>query len=186
MASQSVASLSRTDNYPTFPLPSTSVEQGPLVPVTLSESERTRWKKHLQVPADLQSDVLHPPTQHLQGKDNSHGNSSPTEYRSEALEIWEGTVISVGSEHFDAELEAFADPKNTLTGTLALEAVTDEQRCLVQPGAVFHWSIYYEWCDGRKRTVSEIIFRQLPAWRQEDLEAIANQVRKRRRWLLGS
>jgi hypothetical protein len=53
--------------------------------------------------------------------------------------------------------------------TLLLDEVSENERGLVTPGAVFYWSIgYLIEAYGQRRTASTIYFRQLPAWSAND------------------
>jgi hypothetical protein len=61
--------------------------------------------------------------------------------------------------------------------TLATDELSETDRGLVEPGAVFYWSIgYHDSLTGQRTRVSLIRFRRLPAWRQRELEDAAEEV----------
>lgn len=89
-----------------------------------------------------------------------------------ALQEWEGYVLTVDKETFTARLVDL-----TQQGTIEeeadfpLEDVSDDEQKLVEPGAVFRWSIGYQRSlGGNKRRVSQIVFRRLPRWTRRELE----------------
>jgi hypothetical protein len=90
------------------------------------------------------------------------------------LQLWEGTVVSVDAEEFQASLRDLTDPKRPEeNGTFALEEVVEDDRPLVQRGAVFYWHISYNTEHGTRRLVSQLRFRRLPSWTSADVQRIA-------------
>ncbi len=87
------------------------------------------------------------------------------------LQSWEGCVLSVGSDSFVARL---VDPKHIRPDEEAefdLGELTEDDRSLLESGAIFYWSIgYYDNSSGQRMRASEIRFRRLPTWTREELE----------------
>jgi hypothetical protein len=55
---------------------------------------------------------------------------------------------------------------------IPLEEISEEDQALVQPGAIFYWSIgYLDSRGGQRIRASVIRFRRLPAWTTEELQA---------------
>lgn len=96
--------------------------------------------------------------------------------RSLVLQQWEGTVVEIKGDSFGARMRNLTDPKGPEEwATLLLGEISEEDRCSVQPGAVFYWSVgYLIEPYGQRRTASTIYFRRLPAWSSADLERARN------------
>jgi hypothetical protein len=96
------------------------------------------------------------------------------EPRFATLQYYEGTVTEVGKSDFVARLRDLRDPEADLQqATIDGENVSDVDRNLVKPGAVFYWAIGYDiGIRGRRQLVSTIRFRRLPAWRKTDIDRL--------------
>jgi hypothetical protein len=93
------------------------------------------------------------------------------------LQHWEGVVREVGSGEFTADLTSLIkiDPLE-VTGEFSFDEVSDADRPLVEPGAVFYWAIGYDKSPaGQITRVSEIRFRRSPEWNARKLEAVRSE-----------
>lgn len=107
----------------------------------------------------------------------------PSRTHFNALVKWEGQVISIGDDSFLARLTPLLDSGRVHQAEILLEEIAPEDRFLIQPGAIFYWSIgYLEQPSGRTRQ-SIIRFRRLPAWTPTELQD-ARTKSSRLRWLL--
>jgi hypothetical protein len=99
--------------------------------------------------------------------------------RSHALQQWEGVVQDVGKEQFVASLRDIDNPDHAPEqATVAFDEVSDDDRPLVAPGAVFYWTIGYRVePHGQKWLTSGIRFRRLPAWSKRDMKDLQNAAR---------
>lgn len=86
------------------------------------------------------------------------------------LQKWEGYVLEVGEETFHARLVPIIGEGGDQEAEIYLEEVDEEDRPLIEPGAVFYWSIGYLHRPGRIRA-AVIRFRRLPKWSRFELEA---------------
>jgi hypothetical protein len=87
-----------------------------------------------------------------------------------AIQRWEGYVLDVTEDSFRARLMTIEGEGPTQEAEILLEELVQEDRKLVEPGAVFYWSIgYLDRPSGRLR-ISSIRFRRLPAWTSRELE----------------
>jgi hypothetical protein len=79
---------------------------------------------------------------------------------------WEGVVAAAGADEFTAELRSLIDPRSSsINGEFSVAEVSDSDRSLVQPGAVFYWVIGYDKSPaGQITRISEIRFRRSPEW----------------------
>jgi hypothetical protein len=106
--------------------------------------------------------------------------------RFEVLQAFEGTVTELTELGFVARLVDRTDPRRPSEyGDFDLQDVSDADQPLVQPGAVFYWTIGYRvhpW--GQKERSGPLVFRRLPAWTGRDLERAKGQA-KAWRYLLG-
>lgn len=85
--------------------------------------------------------------------------------RFRSLQQYEGVVLSVGEDSFWAKLtEKGSAGTEDEEGEFAIEEVSETDRHLITPGAVFYWHIGYHDSVSKQRTrQSVILFRRLPA-----------------------
>lgn len=90
---------------------------------------------------------------------------------------WECTVVHVDTDAFTATLRSLRDPNDSeKEAEIPLEAVTPDDLELLQPGAIFYWTIGYDISpSGTRRRASEVRFRRLPAWTKKDVERIRSR-----------
>jgi hypothetical protein len=88
----------------------------------------------------------------------------------ESLQNWEGTVLSVDGKDFAARLIDQSQNSPNEEGIFSIAEVTPEDRVLIQPGAVFYWSIgYHDSVSGQRTRASIIRFRRMPIWSRNDI-----------------
>ena len=89
-----------------------------------------------------------------------------------ALQEWEGYVLNIGEEDFEArliDLTAGAMHEGE-EATVPLQEISDHDAKKLCVGAIFRWVIGYEHTAGRnRRRVSQIVFRDLPGVTKSDL-----------------
>jgi len=89
-----------------------------------------------------------------------------------ALQKWEGVVIEVGQDTFLAKLVPITGEASNQEADIYIEEVEQEDHVLIEPGAVFYWTIgYLDRPSGRLRA-SIIRFRRLPVWAKRELETV--------------
>jgi hypothetical protein len=87
----------------------------------------------------------------------------------QAMQKWEGHVIEVGPDTFWARLVRILGEGPDQEAEIFIEEIDRDDRSLIEPGAVFYWSIgYFDRPSGRQRT-SVLRFRRLPSWTTQDL-----------------
>lgn len=87
------------------------------------------------------------------------------------LQKWEGTVLQVLEDSFFARLVDLTNDDVDEEAEFPMEEVSDADRSLIAPGAVFYWNIgYIDNISGQRTRASVIRFRRLPVWRSEELE----------------
>jgi hypothetical protein len=92
---------------------------------------------------------------------------------------WEGAVTAVEGDYFIARLTDLTAGTAQEEVELPLEEVSDDDRPLVEVGAVFYWSIGYDVARGGQRTrASRIRFRRLPAWTAKELAEAKERAKK--------
>lgn len=99
--------------------------------------------------------------------------SNVTEQMAIALQRWEGMVTTIKEDTFVARLKDLSTDIAEEEVEMTMRDVSDDDKDLVQIGAIFYWSIGYETTATRqvKRT-SIIKFRRLPAWSAHELNTI--------------
>lgn len=101
---------------------------------------------------------------------------SPQELLTPSIVIaeWHGQVLIINENHFVAEL------KGTIGEGVAgiveeaqipNDGIRDDDQPLVRPGAFFRLCVNWEVRNGTRRRFTEIVFRRMPAYRREELEA---------------
>jgi hypothetical protein len=89
-----------------------------------------------------------------------------------SLQKWEGVVLEVWEDAFLARLVDLTRPGPDEEAEFPLDEISEEDRPLVRPGAIFYWNIgYHDSSSGQRTRASIIRFRRLPAWRREEIEA---------------
>ncbi len=101
------------------------------------------------------------------------------------LESWEGTVTSVLDDGFVATITSSINgmPEEA---EFDLDEITEFDRDLLAPGAVFYWTIGYRRTFGEPlRRTSTLMFRRLPAYSRRSLteaREAARQLKERLGW----
>lgn len=99
---------------------------------------------------------------------------APLSISLEPLQEWEGYVSNIAETFFTARLVDKTQGKSVEEeeADFLIGDLSDEDRQLLVPGAVFRWVIGYQrTISGTKRRVSQITFRRLPAWTRKELQA---------------
>jgi hypothetical protein len=88
------------------------------------------------------------------------------------LQEWEGTVTEVKDESFVCDLvditAGHSIPEEI--AELPIDEISEDDRDLLRPGALFRWTIGYYEAGGVRRKTSQVQFRRLPMWRPQDLK----------------
>jgi hypothetical protein len=97
--------------------------------------------------------------------------------RFQVLQKWEGTVLEVEGGVLFARLKDLTQDNPHEEVEIELEEVLSDDRSLVQPGASFYWSIgYLHKSHGQRLRASEIRFRRIPGWTEDEILAAQMQV----------
>ena len=97
--------------------------------------------------------------------------TKPLKERAIALQKWRGIVEEVEQDHFKAKLINLTDRAYDEYGEIYYDEITQEDIELIEPGAIFYWSIGYSHSSSGQRTrFSEIRFKRLPVWDEKDIE----------------
>lgn len=87
------------------------------------------------------------------------------------LQEWEGTVTDVEGDTFTARLTDLTAGKSVAEeeADFLVDDITDDDRQLLLPGAIFRWAVGYQRSSGgSKKRVSHIVFRRLPMLTEKD------------------
>jgi hypothetical protein len=89
------------------------------------------------------------------------------------LQVWEGTVIKI--DHATSVMQVLLDAKmgqvSRHTGEIELEWVSDQDRTLVRPGAVFYLTLFKR-TNPSVENAQELRFRRRPAWSASQIEQV--------------
>jgi hypothetical protein len=98
----------------------------------------------------------------------------------QAMQKWEGHVIEVGRDTFSARVVPIVGEGPDQEAEIYIQEVSPDDRVLIEPGAVFYWSIgYLDRPSGRLRA-SVLRFRRLPVWSKRELESVRDKANKLR------
>lgn len=111
------------------------------------------------------------------GADIPYFPSKPQQSVFSSLQKWEGVVLQVTLECIIARLVDLTQPgASEEEAEIPLNELSEEDRDLIQPGAVFYWNIgYLDSQSGQRTRVSIIRFRRLPAWTRKEIESAGRE-----------
>jgi hypothetical protein len=91
------------------------------------------------------------------------------------IQIWEGTVIDVN--YSEGVMQVVLDAKigqiPRHTGEIDLEWVSDQDRDLISPGAVFYLTLFKRTKRGSIENAQELRFRRRPGWSTTQIEQLS-------------
>jgi hypothetical protein len=96
--------------------------------------------------------------------------------RDKVIQKWEGYVIEVEQDTFRARLVPIVGEGSDQEAEIYLEEVEKEDRALIEPGAVFYWSIGYLDRPSGRISASSIRFRRLPGWTKREMDSVDAKV----------
>ena len=106
-------------------------------------------------------------------------SSSDRRSVSSSSERWEGVVLGIERDVFRARLVDLDRQTPDEEAEIYLSEVSDEDRVLVEPGAIFYWSIgYYTDRTGQRMRRSLVRFRRLPTWTKSELDEARREAEK--------
>lgn len=92
-----------------------------------------------------------------------------------ALQKWEGYVTEVKEDVFCARLIPIVGEGTEQIAEIYIEEVDNPDREMIEPGAVFYWTIGYNDKPSGRQRASIIRFRRLPIWTQSDINAASDR-----------
>jgi len=108
----------------------------------------------------------------------------PEEFKERAVSLqkWEGVVTEVEKDIFNARLLDLTDDNPEEEADFSIEEVSEDDRKLLKPGAVFYWSLgYLTTGTGQVIRTSIVKFRRLPAWTETEVKRAQEQAAEIRR-----
>lgn len=94
---------------------------------------------------------------------------------------WEGSVLCIYDDFFEAKLTSLTDESPEVTAEFSIEDLSEDDRSLLTPGASFYVTAIQErQSGGRIRHSSDVRFRRLGRWREEEIALIRERAKKRR------
>ncbi|MCJ2102701.1 hypothetical protein [Methylobacterium sp. E-046] len=88
------------------------------------------------------------------------------------LQEWEGYVVELAGDNFTAKLvdRTAGQSSEEEIAEFPIADLSENDRKLLRPGAVFRWVIGYQRSiGGQRRRVSQLVFRRMPSWSRRDL-----------------
>jgi len=94
---------------------------------------------------------------------------------------WEGSVLSISDGFFEAKLTPMAEHGPAVFAELSIEDVSEDDRALLIPGAIFYIAAgHLQQPGGRIMRTSVLRFRRLGRWREDEIALLRERARKRR------
>jgi len=81
-----------------------------------------------------------------------------------AIQSWEGYVIDIFKYYFTARLTDLDEQEQDEDVEILLKDVSEDDKKLVEPGAIFYWHVGFENERGTIKRSSIIRFRRMPRW----------------------
>lgn len=103
------------------------------------------------------------------------------------LQSWEGRVVSINDETFEAALVDITACENEENEQIELpiDDLRQDDLARLQLGTIFTWLIGYRYFGATKERFSRIVFRSLPPWTEADFARAEEEVERRQgaiRW----
>lgn len=96
-----------------------------------------------------------------------------------SLQAWEGFVTQVMDNAFLARLIDLAHTGADEEAEFPIDEISEEDKALITPGAIFYWDIGYHTSYSGQRTRKSLIrFRRLPAWTQKEIDAAQREAER--------
>jgi hypothetical protein len=103
-----------------------------------------------------------------------------------SIQKWEGYVLETQGNNFTARLIDLTAGGPEEEAVFAIREVSEEDRPMIIPGAVFYWSIGdYTDVTGRQKKISELRFRRLPPLGESDIADARREGKQTCDWLIG-
>lgn len=95
------------------------------------------------------------------------------------IQVWEGKVLRVDHDHgvMEVTLEAKIGDIPTHAAEVELQWVSDQDRDLVEPGAIFYLTQFKRTKHGSIENTQELRFRRLPAWTRQQVARVHEDAR---------
>lgn len=97
------------------------------------------------------------------------------------LQEWEGHVVEIGDGDFTVSLVDITrgDKHVSKDAVIPLKELSQEDAANLSPGTIFRWIVGHEYSrNGKKKTVSHIVFRDLPRITDEDMDEARERARE--------
>jgi hypothetical protein len=96
------------------------------------------------------------------------------------IQSWEGVVLQVTDDTFSVRLVDLSGDRAEEEMELEKEELSDFDLGLLEPGAIFYWTIGYrvKLPRGARERVSQIRFRRLPAWSRSEIAAAKERAKR--------
>ena len=98
-----------------------------------------------------------------------------------SLQKWEGYVIRVLDNSLLVRLVDLTQKGADEEAEIPIEEISEDDRHLIKPGAIFYWNIgYLDSYSGQRTRVSVIRFQRLPAWSKDEIDEAKRKADKLR------
>lgn len=96
-----------------------------------------------------------------------------------SLQKWQGYVLKVTDSSLFVRLIDLTHKGPDEEAEIPIEEISEDDRELIKPGAIFYWSIgYLDSYSGQRSRVSVIRFQRLPSWSKEEIDAAKREAER--------
>lgn len=97
---------------------------------------------------------------------------SPRRSHMISLQKWQGYVLKVSDTSLFVRLVDLTQNAPDEEAEIPIEEISEDDRDLIKPGAIFYWSIgYLDSYSGQRSRVSVVRFQRIPAWSKAEIDA---------------
>lgn len=96
-----------------------------------------------------------------------------------SLQKWQGYVLRVTDRSLHVRLVDLTKEGPDEEAEIPIAEISDGDKELIKPGAIFYWSIgYLDSYSGQRSRVSVIRFQRLPSWSKEEIDAAKREAER--------
>jgi hypothetical protein len=103
-----------------------------------------------------------------------------------SLQKWQGYVLGVTDIFLYVRLVDLNRVGIDEETEIPIEEISEDDKELIKPGAIFYWNIgYLDSYGGQRSRVSVIRFQRLPSWSREEIDAAKREAGRLQKIIIG-
>lgn len=118
------------------------------------------------------------PNEELDQPDSSNNNNNNNQFNFITINKWKGEVTVIEDDEFEAIITDLTEGGTKEEITFSFEDVSEDDRELIQEGAIFYWKIGYHVIRGMRMKGSIIKFRRMPKLSKRKIDQMFDHANK--------